>query len=456
MADPHIQAILQRVDQALAARDTAKAFELLAPAYTQLESEPQLAAAWLTLLRISPARAGLVDDVLRILTRWPDERELQLAGCDALIRAAELGGPDVLPASDGPAARAVEVAQANLARLNDAERSDPKIAGYWLMNQANALRLAHRYDDAAIAYASALTLDPNNGDWWFNLGLLHKAQGDFEKGLQSAQRAAAAMKEARGVWWNIAICATALGKGEVAAEAMRKLGFPAHVLPNGMPQVDDLPPLQLRVATRGSGHGFGGAELEKGVAFELLWVSPLSPVHGVVQTPTFREASVDYGDVVLWDGTPVGVTQHEGKPVPRFPLLHQLRAGDERRLRFLALEQDEGDTQALGRDLPQDALLFTQRARVEMLCPRCAAGDHMRKHEHGAPEPHRLVYGKLILPAALDLKQFRVELDASLKRHPKVQLVIPTLLELLGETSAAGRAHQLWRGLERTAIKTTK
>jgi hypothetical protein len=66
-----------------------------------------------------------------------------------------------------------------------------------------------------------------------------------------------------------------------------------------------------------------------------------------------------------------------------------------------------------------------------------------------------LVYGKLIVDRSCELQSFRAELDASLKRHPKVQLVLPSLLEALGETKAAGRAHQLWRGLERSAIKSS-
>jgi hypothetical protein len=223
------------------------------------------------------------------------------------------------------------------------------------------------------------------------------------------------------------------------------------VLDNGMPHVDDLPPLQVRVATRGSGHGFGGAELERGVVFELVWVSPASPCHGVVQTPTFRDASVDYGDLVLWDGTPIGVTEHEGRPVPRFPLLSRLRGGAERRIRFIALEQDEGDVEACARGLPEPASIFLQRAHVEMLCPRCAAGDPSHQHKHEPLEPQRLVYGKLIIPGDVELPQFRKALDAYLHQHRKVQFVMPGLYELLGETKSAGKAHQLWRGLERTA-----
>jgi hypothetical protein len=41
------------------------------------------------------------------------------------------------------------------------------------------------------------------------------------------------------------------------------------------------------------------------------------------------------------------------------------------------------------------------------------------------------------------------------KQHPNVQFVMPELHELLGDTKAAGKAHQLWRGLERSAQKAT-
>lgn len=451
MTTASIDAVLASVEDALAKGDSARAFELVAPLYAQVEHDARLATVWLTLLRIQPRREQLRADVERIVARWPDDAALQLSGCDALIRAAELGGPDLPVGEDSAAQRAVKLAEANLERLSFEQRKQPALGGYWLMNQANALRLTHRYPDAAASYTEALELDPNNGDWHFNYGLLHKARGDFDGGLQEAQRARELVGERRGVLWNIAICATALGKGDVAVEAMRKLGFDARVLDNGMPHVDDLPAAQVRVATRGSGHGFGGAELERGVVFELVWVSPVSPCHGVVQTPTFREASIDYGDLVLWDGTPIGVIEHEGKPVPRFPLLSKLRDGGERRIRFVALEQDEGDVEACARDLPEPGALFLQRARVEMLCPSCASGDANHQHAHLAAEPHRLVYGKLVVPGEADLRQFRDAFEAYLKQHKKVQFILPGLHEALGETKLAGKAHQLWRGLERSA-----
>lgn len=445
--------ILDQLEHALASRDVARAWQLITPLSAARDRDVRVASVWLTLLRVSPGRESLVSEVAEILEHWPSDNVLQLAGCDALIRAAELLGPDVPVASEGAANRAAQLAERNLRRLSAAELADPEIGGYWLMNQANALRLAHRYEEAAQAYDEALTRNPDNGSWWFNLGLLHKAQGDFARGLEAAQKARALLGDQRGVLWNVALCATAMGQGRVAVDAMRGLGFEASVLESGMPHVEGLPPVQVRIATRGSGHGYIGPELDQSVLFELVWVSPASPCHGVVQTPTFREGPVDYGDLVLWDGTPVGVTELNGKSAPRFPLLCKLRDGGERRFRFIALEQDEGDVAACAASLPEPGRMFLQRAQVEMLCPRCASGDHMHKHTHQPPEPHRLVYGKLIVPSDVELVQFRAALDAHLHKHSKVQFVIPGMHEALGETQAAGKAHQLWRGLERTSEK---
>jgi hypothetical protein len=73
----------------------------------------------------------------------------------------------------------------------------------------------------------------------------------------------------------------------------------------------------------------------------------------------------------------------------------------------------------------------------------------MHKHKHEKPEAHHVVYGKIVVEPGVDLKALRSELDGLLKRSPTVQLVLPGLLEAIGDTVAAGKAHQLWRGLEK-------
>jgi hypothetical protein len=320
--------------------------------------------------------------------------------------------------------------------------------GYLHVAAGNARRLRREHDAAYEHLKKAVELCPERGGFWFNLGLLHKSKLELGEALTAFERAHALLGAEKGVLWNLAICATGSGQGERAVSALRALGHKATLSDTGMPYVDGLPPVQVRVATVGSGHG--GSELpDRSVSFELLWVTPLSPCHGVVSSAAYRVASVDYGDVVLWDAVPIGIAEIEGRPVPRFPILAVLKRGGEHRFRYVALQHNEGEVQKLGEKLPAGTRLFVHAEKIEHMCARCASGEHMHKHKHTEPEAHRVVYGKLVIEPEVDLKALRAELDGLLKRSPSVQLVVPQLLEAIGDTVAAGKAHQLWRGLEK-------
>jgi hypothetical protein len=296
-----------------------------------------------------------------------------------------------------------------------------------------------------------VALAPDHGGLWFDLGLLHKRRGRWAESLDATRRARALLGDRTPVLWNLAIAATALGQGKVAAEAWRAMGVPATVARGGMPEVADLPDVELRVPTLGDGHATTAPVPDHAAGFEVVRVARLSPCHGVVRTPTFRSALVDYGDVALFDGAPVLVRRgDDGEPLPCFPLLARLREGDEARLPFLALEQHEGDVASIAALLPDGATLVVQRTDVEHVCPRCAAGDLLVRHEHAPAEEHRLVRGKLIAAARVPLRALREALDGLPQSRPGVLLVCPGLLERLGDTAAAGKAHKAWAGLERT------
>ena len=170
--------------------------------------------------------------------------------------------------------------------------------------------------------------------------------------------------------------------------------------------------------------------------------------------PNGEATPVDYGDVILWDAAPVSVrTTEAGARVVCLPLLEKLRAGDEHRFRFLGLQQQAGDIEALGQTLPSGTLLFVQEERIEFVCPRCAAGELLVRHEHQPPDEHRLVSGKIVAPAGSDLRALRDALDAASKSHAGVFLVVPGVHESLGDSATAGKAHKAWSGLERTGHK---
>jgi tetratricopeptide (TPR) repeat protein len=446
------QQILERACAALESGDAARAWQQMAPLEARIASDADAAAAWLDLLRFQPARPTLIAEVKAILGAFGEDAALVTRACDALIRAAELTPPDEPQPKDGPAELAAAAAERCLDAL-DRHPAQRALRGYLLAGRGNALRLTRAYDAAQAALEAALAEQPERGAWWFNLGLLHKARHDFPAALAANQRAHALLGDERPLLWNLAICAIALGDGALAVQTLRKLGHDAQLGERGMPRVEGLPPVQVRAATLGSGLGSASSIEDRAVSLELLSVTPLSPLHGVVSSASYRDASIDYGDVVLWEPMPIGFGEHAGKPVPRFPLLSVLRKGDERRFRFVALQQAPEQVAALAEDLPDGALMFVHREAIEMLCPRCASGEHMRKHRHEAAEEHRLVYGKIVLPGGVDPTAFRAAFDARLRAHPGVQIVMPGLLEAIGDTAAAGKAHQMWRGLERTDQK---
>lgn len=456
MSDVAMKTSVSACRAALDAGDLERAWTVLMPLREHISSDRDLALAWLSLLHHTPRRPQLVDEAARIGGAWPADPEIVTRACDALIGAAELRAPDEPPVREGGAAHvAADLAKHCLANWKPG-KNDALMSGYLHVGLGNALRLCGPEHGALAkgALEHALAFDPNRGAWWLNLGLLHKTAGDWTEALKAFQQACLLLGNHKAALWNIVIAATALGQGKVAAEALLALGIKASINDSGMPFVDGIPACQLRVATRGTGRGVAQQVPDQAVSFEVVWASPLSPVHGVVQTPTSREASVDYGDLVLWDAAPVHVDRDGDRPVPRFPILAVLKRGKERRFPFVGLQKRAGEVESLQAELPEDAILFVHRERVETVCAHCAL-EGTSENGHSGPHeaPSELVYGKLVVPEALDLHAFRHQLDAIIAARTDVKLVVPGLLEAVGDAPSAGKAHQAWRGIERAALR---
>ena len=118
--------------------------------------------------------------------------------------------------------------QRSLDALSDAERKDPDVAGNLYATLGNALRLCGpgRDAEAQEAFTRAIELDPERGEWWYDAGLLDKWRGRFDEGYAANEQARMRLGPERPVLWNLAICATALGKAEEAVEAWEEIGVP--------------------------------------------------------------------------------------------------------------------------------------------------------------------------------------------------------------------------------------
>ncbi len=442
-----------RLREAAEADDRDAVWAALEPLAALRETDPRVARMWAEALRTSPDRPGLEDEAAAILGAFAADPSIVGAACDALIRKASRRPIDEPPLDARAAQLAAEAAGRCFAKRPPEERTDPDVGGALLALKGNALRCLGpgRHRDAAAALEAALALE-SRAAWWFELGLVCKHARAWSDARDANLRALeAAGGRHRGAAFNLALAATALGDGAAAAEAWRRAGIEARADEGALPFVDGLPPAQVRLPTLGSGTGVDRALPDEAASFEVVWVQPLSPCHGVVRSPTHRDAMADFGDVVLFDPAPVAVLARDGAPVPRFAFLGRLRAGDERRFRFMALQQKPGQVEGLAAALPEAAILYPQGERVEMVCPRCAAGETFVKHEHLPEEAHRVVFGKLVVPAEIDLDALSAALDGALRAQPGVLLAVPALHEARGDTPTAGKHHKRWGAIARTA-----
>ncbi|MEO0324669.1 MAG: hypothetical protein AAF447_17030, partial [Myxococcota bacterium] len=314
---------------------------------------------------------------------------------------------------------------------------------YLHINRANALRGLGpaRDDEAQAAYAAALQSPDAPGGWFVDLGVLHKWRGRWDAAAEAFGHARSRLGATRRVLWNQALVATARGQGAEATAHWQALGFaagrPEGAAEGRLPEVDGLPPLRLRVPAKASGFAGQGAPRDaEDRSYEVVWVAPLTPGHGIVQSPTFEEAPVDYGDVVLWDGAPVAeervaVPGEGSRALPVFPLLEILRPGEEKRFRFVAAHEGE-DLDGWLTDL------------LSGLPEGCRAFAH-------AGEAAGLAYGKLVVPSAVALGDLRGRLEALLASRRTLRFAIPALYEEVADAKRAGLEHQGWRGIERRA-----
>jgi tetratricopeptide (TPR) repeat protein len=396
-------------------------------------------------------------EVLRELAdAWSNDCRLTLVAASLLIEQAGRRGMDEPTLTeDGPASWAANAVQRTLAVLDDAEGQDAGVAGNLYATLGNALRLCGpgRDAEAQEAFTRAIELDPERGEWWYDAGLLDKWRGRFDDGYAANEQARMRLGPQRPVLWNLAICATAIGKSEEAVEVWEELGVPARLdRSRGMPYVAGLPPLLLRVLSRTSPTDATALLPDKSVGFELVWTAPLSPCHGVVQSPTFRDAPIDYGDLVLWDGAPVAAHQVSADDaVPVFPLLEVLRPGDERRWAFVALEREPGALEGLEQALPEGTRVFVQQERVGHHCAACEAGE-AHEHEEPVSVSVSLARGKVIVQPTQDLEAFRTAWEAATGARP-LSVSLPALYEELGDSKRAGQEHQAWRGIEGKALR---
>lgn len=440
MSDGEARSAMER---ALAARSTGEAWAALEPLRPRLGEDRDVATAWVALLQASPSAPHLREDAELVAAKFASDAGLVAGAATTLVRAADRDGPDAPSHDPTLASRALEIVEARLASLTEAERRDPDVAGVLEVARGNALRRLGRDELAIAALETAVKLE-GRGDWLFDLGRVHLWARRFRAALVAFDKAREKLAGARRTHFAVGVAATGAGDAERAGEAWRALGMDVKVEPGRPPLVEGLGPVLVRLPIRAP-HAESAGLPDASVAFEEVRVERFSPCHGVVVSATRGDAVADAGDVVLFDVAPLRPGTIDGARVPVLPLLAVLTPGDERRFRVIVLEQEEGQAAAFLSSI-EGAQFVEHERRIETVCPRCASGDVLTKHEHLPAEPHRAVLGKLVVRGDTSLET----LAAALAKKPAALLLaIPALHEALGHTAEAGKHHKTWGVIER-------
>ena len=229
-----------------------------------------------------------------------------------------------------------------------------------------------RTDEAIREYLSACEIDPQWSVPHYNLGLVYKYAGDWERSLHWNQRAAALNPADPAGWWNLGIAATALGHWDEARRAWRGCGIS---VPDGEGPLDypsGIAPIRL--------HPAGSPE--------VVWSERIDPARALLQSIPLAESGFRWRDMVLNDGAPTGYRTLGEKEVPVFDCLALLRASPHST--FVAMvEGPAEDADALAELAAARGLAAEDwTTSIHMLCKACSEGRPHGRHDHApAPQP---------------------------------------------------------------------
>lgn len=421
------------VDASRAAPNEEAAWQALAPLELAWADDVEAAAwfAW-SLTNRALARERRLDVAAKVLDRWKDDLAVVMTfggNAEAFVEMRFLNAAPV-------AHPFFEHLLESLGRLFDAER-DPK--HHFAIGQAlSALaRLRGRAADALCEriHRQLLALEPDHPAELYDFGLFMKTRGRFAEGVELNQRALAAGNASEAVHWNLGICATGAGMGSVAQNVWRTLKMDLALGDAGLPH-GEFGMVKVRLAERPL--AARDATTDDPGLEETVWVERLSPCHGRVRNATFHPVGVDFGDLVLFDGAPIGEQTVGERRVHVFPHLATLK--EARRgwdiFPFVGVQPERELLSRLGFDLPGDAAIETHTESLELLCAKCA--DALApQHEHGTSAARGLVEGKLCLDRRIELGKSDRALAQLLASHAEAKIWSPALALALGDERRA-------------------
>jgi tetratricopeptide (TPR) repeat protein len=174
------------------------------------------------------------------------------------------------------------------------------------MHRQAQMHSAQGDDQAALElYEKCLTLDRARPTTLYNIGLIYKYRGDWEKSLEFNARAYDLSPSDEASRWNLAIAATALRRWSVARRAWRDNGLVLADIDEPISMDFGQTPIRLNPKTDG----------------EVVWGRRIDPVRAVIESVPLPESRFRCNDVVLHDGAATGYRVIKGREYPVFNVL---------------------------------------------------------------------------------------------------------------------------------------
>jgi len=213
-------------------------------------------------------------------------------------------------------------------------------------------------------YLEAIACDPESAESYYNVGLIYKYRGEWERSFALNQKANELDPEDEAARWNLAIAATALRNWDVARKKWKEHGMSLEGTSGPIEMDFGITPVRLNPDDNG----------------EVVWATRIDPARARIESIPFPESGFRHGDVVLNDGAAVGYRQVGDQEYPVLNVLELFeRSVFETRVACVSVE-DPSDLESLDRIFSESrSCVEDWTVNVRTICRQCSEG---RPHEH--------------------------------------------------------------------------
>ncbi len=414
-------------DDAVEASDSDEAWKILSPL---VKAQASNEVAKDALINIISGGHLTIEQSLSLLSEIFDAHK---DNDDAviLISGAMEAGRDIDYLNDPPPEhpifeKVIKRLSAMLVATKDKEKESLVVEGL-----SSVTRLMGRqYDNLAQkSYARLVELLPDTSWAHYNQGLFFKTRGYFAEGVKANQKAIELADESSdSEQWNLGICATGSGQGEIALAIWKEIGQKIEMGRFSLPE-GGYPSCKVRLAERPLSER--NAENDDPGLEETIWVERLSPCHGIIRNVLYQDLGVDYGDVILFDGAPVTYHKYGDQQIPVFAHLATIKKSNYQFFDFAGTQQTNGELGDISEQLENDAVIYSHTESYKILCSTCWR-DETIDHEHEESEEKHVVTGLIAVPQDMSPKTILEKIDSVLKETPESRIFSPDLCSAAG------------------------